>query len=182
MAKFQPEKWKPSDDSSIGYRTLDPTCVVLNMAYGQRVGCPCGCGGVPSGPKATFCMGHDARLRGILIRAHLMGVRIRYYVDGKLGEPIDPYDVAGAHVWKSYLDAAVMKREGKNREVLRRAIKSERLIRVGRWETTGQVVAVFRTNNVDMYEVEYVNKAGESKKVRIPAEDAPPAQEAGKAA
>lgn len=182
MPKFNSDRWKPSDDSSPGYRTVDPHAVVLNVGLrmegpGQAMGCPCGCGDFPLGDKATFCMGHDARLRGILIRAHLMGVSIRYHMGGTLSEPTDPLMIAEQYHWKSYLDAAVLRREGKSREVLRGALKSERLVRVARWEYTGQVVAVYRTKNVDMYEIEYVNKAGDVKRVRVPAEEAPPAQE-----
>jgi hypothetical protein len=122
-------------------------------------------------------MGHDARLRGILIRAHLMGVEIAYAT--KWGaEKGDLHigtaeEVAESYHWKSYLDAAVLKREGRNREVLRRALKTDRLVRVGRWEYTGQVVAVFREEGKDMFRIEYVNQAGEVKTMKVPAEDAP---------
>lgn len=165
---------------------MDPTCVVLNVVHavgsdavmhGRMMGCPCGCGGWPAGSKATFCMGHDARLRGILIRAHLMGVKIRYHVDGTLGDPVDPEQLAEQYHWTSYLHAAVLRREGSNREVLKRALGSERLVKVGRWDYTGQVVSVFRTNREDMYEIEYVNKAGDVKKVKVPASEAPLAEE-----
>lgn len=178
MPRFQPERWKPFDDSSPGYRTLDPTCVVLNVGMrvegpGQAMGCPCGCGDFPLSDQATFCMGHDARLRGILIRAHLMGVRIRYHIDGTLSDPVDAYDLADQYTWKSYLDSAVLKREGRNRELLRKALKSDCLVRVGRWETTGQVVAVFRKDGKDMYDVEYVNKAGDIRTIKVPASETP---------
>lgn len=175
MAKFNADKWKPSDDSSPGHRTDDPTCVVLavSMTPSGGLGCPCGCGDFPAGTKTTFCMGHDARLRGILIRAHLMGVSIRYWAGGVLGDPAPAYDVAAQYYWKSYLDSAVLRREGKNRELLQEALGQERLVRVGRWEYTGQVVAVFRMKTVDMLEVRYVNKAGDIKTVKVPANEAP---------
>lgn len=177
MPRFDPHRWKPTDDSSSGYRTLDPSCVVLNVAFGEKIGCPCGCGDVPAGAKAIFCMGHDARLRGILIRAHLMGVRIRYHGDGVLGDPVTAEDLAKQYYWTSYLESAVMRREGKNREVLRRALGSDRLIQVGRWQYTGQVAAVYRLNGHDMAEIEYVNQAGDAKKIRVPLEDAPLVQQ-----
>lgn len=176
MPRFAPEKWKPTDDSSEGFRTLDPTCVVLNVALDVergRLGCPCGCGEFPLGEKAIFNMGHDARLRGKLIRAHLMGVRIRIHSDGTLGEPLSAELMAEQFDWVPYLEAAVLRREGKNREVLRRALGSERLVKVGRWEYTGQVVSVYRTKQADMYEIEYVNQAGDVKRVRVPADQAP---------
>lgn len=34
-----------------------------------RPACRCGCGATPKGKKARFIPGHDARLRGILLRA-----------------------------------------------------------------------------------------------------------------
>jgi hypothetical protein len=180
VPRFDPQSWKPTDDSSPGYRTLDSTCVVLKVWYDPEsgaMGCPCGCDDIPSGLKANFCMGHDARLRGILIRAHLMGVRIRYYMGDVLGDPTPAEDIATQYHWRSYLDGAVMRREGKNREVLRRALNSERLIQVGRWQYTGQVAAVYRLNGHDMAEIEYVNQAGDAKKIRVPLEDAPPVQQ-----
>lgn len=175
MAKFNPERWKPSDDSSPGYRTLDPKSVVLKVTVtdGGRLGCPCGCGEIPLGTKAVFCMGHDARLRGILIRAHLMGVPVRYWTQGVLGDPKDAYDIAAGYYWKSYLDDAAMRREGANRDLLRKTIGSDRLVKVGRWEYTGQVVAVFRLKREDMVEVKYINKAGDEKTIRVPAAEAP---------
>jgi hypothetical protein len=75
------------------------------------------------------------------------------------------------HYWTSYLEEAVMKREGRNREVLAKALESERLVKVGRWEYTGQVVAVYRLKNVDMFELEYVDKAGNIKHTRVPADE-----------
>jgi hypothetical protein len=176
MPRFNPDKWKPSDDTSDGYKTEDPECVVLNIALDLehgRIGCPCGCGDFPLGSDAKFAMGHDARLRGKLIRAHLMGVRIRIISNQALGDPMAAESLAEEFGWMSYLDAAVLRREGKNREVLRRALQSERLVKVGRWDFTGQVVSVYRTKKVDMYEIEYVNKAGDVKRVRVPAEEAP---------
>lgn len=183
MPRFAPEKWKPGDDSSTGYATLDPECVVLNVSVSKDprtkrpVSCPCGCGEFPLGDKATFCMGHDARLRGVLIRAHLMGASIRHHTDGVLSDPVAAITLAETHHWKSYLDSATVKREGKNREVLRRALGSPDLIRVGRWQYTGQVAAVYRLNGKGLVEIEYVNQAGDAKKIRVP-EDAPEAQEA----
>lgn len=175
MPRFNSNRWKPTDDTTPGLRTVDPTCIVLAIQFDastNRFGCPCGCNGWPKG-RATFAMGHDARMRGKLIRAHLMGVRVRHHCDGILMEPVSAMEVAEKYDWKEYLDAAVLRREGKNREVLARAIGSDRMIKVGRWDYTGQVVAVYRTNDQDMLQVEYVNKAGEVKTARVPASEAP---------
>jgi hypothetical protein len=181
MPRFNANKWTPGDDTSPGRRTDDPSRVVLNWHYDdaeKRFGCPCGCNGMPQGKKTKFAMGHDARLRGILIRAHLMAVEIRYIVNGVTMEPMSAMEVAKKYDWKEYLDTAVLRREGKNREVLSRALGSERLVKVGRWEYTGQVAAVYRTGSEDMLLIEYVNKAGDVRQARVPASEAPLAQEA----
>lgn len=180
MPRFNPDRYRPTDESSPGYKTLDSSCLVLNVAldgYEQRIGCPCGCGEMPLGDRAIFRMGHDARLRGKLIRAYLTGTRVRIHMDGILSDPKDAYEIAARYEWEKYLDAAVLKREGKNRELLRKALGSERLIKVGRWEFTGQVAAVYRTGVEDMFLVEYVNKAGDIRQARVPATEAPMASE-----
>lgn len=183
MPRFVANKWKPVDDSTPGYRTVDPTRVVLAQVYeGARVGCPCGCKGYPLGDKAKFAMGHDARLRGKLIRAHLMGVEVVFVVNDVEVSPTSAVDVASLYGWKEYLDSAVLRREGKNREVLARALGSERLLQVGRWQTTGQVVAVYRDEkNTDMYNIEYVDGAGNVKRARVPADQSPLAEEGSRA-
>lgn len=173
MPRFNPDQWTPRDDSSEGYRTLDPDCVVLNVGFRQdapgysTVGCPCGCGDFPLGDQATFCMGHDARLRGILIRAHLMDVRIRYHMDGTLGSPITALTAADLYAWKSYLEAAVIKRDSANKDVVRRSMGREDLIEIGKWPPTGQVAAIYRTRNEKVHEIEYVNQAGDIRKMRM---------------
>lgn len=179
MPRFVASKWKPVDDSTPGFRTVDPRRVVLaQVTNDQRVGCPCGCQGYPLGTKAIFSMGHDARLRGKLIRAHLMGVEIVYVVDGTQVPAQTAMKVAEQFDWGPYLESAVLRREGKNREVLQRAMGSERCLKVGRWDTTGQVVAVYRDErNTDMYEIEYVDPAGNVKRSRVPADESPIAEE-----
>ncbi len=173
MPRFNPNKWKPTDDSTPGLRTIDPLRVVLHTPSGA---CPCGCGIPPLGARATFGMGHDARLRGVLIRAHLMGVEIRELlsivnadVDVKFNRPVTAETIAARYGWGSYLNAAVLRREGKNREVLRKALGSDRILHVGKWDFTGQVAAVYRTNNRDMFLIEYVDPAGEIRQKRVPA-------------
>lgn len=185
MPRFNGDKYNTAQDSTPGWKTHNPRHVVLLIAVaGERFGCPCGCAGWPLGEKATFAMGHDARLRGILIRAHLMGKKIMYVAQSRTDgqwrhtdmPPLDAATVAGKHLWTPYLDQAVLKREGKNREVLQRSMGSQRLIQVGRWEYTGQVCAVYRDErNTDMVEVEYVNAAGDIKRARMPLGEAIPA-------
>lgn len=175
MPRFNPARWKPVDDSSPGYRTVDPKRVVIAQKERDgRTPCLCGCGEIPSGAKAKFAMGHDARHRGALIRAHLTGTELLILVDDAGGlTTCSAMERAERLGWKEYLDAAVLRREGKNREVLQKALGSERLVKVGRWEYTGQVAAVYRTGSEDMLLIEYVNKAGDVRQARVPAKDAP---------
>lgn len=184
MPRFGPKQqrlWSPAKDSSPGMRTVDPKRIVLVRPWvGDRLACPCGCGEAPKGSKAVFAMGHDARLRGKLIRAHLTGTEVVYYRDPSGGDPIGPHsamEVAEAYDWQRHLEAAVLKREGKNREVLQKALGSKRLVQVGRWQYTGQVAAVYGTGKVGEFEVEYVTKTGEKRTIRVPADEAPLAQE-----
>lgn len=175
MPKFNANKWKPTDDSSLGFRTTDPRRVVLNvLTTTDRVGCPCGCATMPVGKTAKFAMGHDATLRGKLIRAHLLGAEILFIYNGDedTRSPCSAMEIAKEYGWKEYLEAAVLRREGKNREVLQRTIGNERLVRVGRWEYTGQIAAVYRDKTgSDMNEVEYVDRAGQVRRTRVLAEE-----------
>lgn len=231
MPRFNQKRWLPAHDTTPGLKTVAPGAIVLLQVASlrptrpgestgtryddydqahlkgtefsvQRLGCPCGCGEFPRGSKAEFCMGHDARLRGKLIRAYMTGTKIVYVMraafdtgdggevilDSRVPEwtsgPIDPLEIARRFevkgknfTWEHYLEEAVERREGKNREVLARAVGSKRLITVGRWEYTGQVAAVYRLDNEDYYEIEYVTKAGGVKKARVPAAETMPALE-----
>lgn len=181
MPRFNPRRWNPGKESSPGLRTVDPRRIVLAMSTETltanrdepeiRLGCPCGCGEMPRGTNAKFAMGHDARLRGKLIRAHLTGTEILYVVEGKQMPPLIAMQVAARYGWGHYLDAAILRREGKNREVLQRALGSTRLVRVGRWEYTGQVAAVYGTPDEAEYEIEYVTRQGDIRRTRVDAAD-----------
>jgi hypothetical protein len=183
MPRFNSDRYNTAQDSSPGWKTYKPEYIVLLLAVDTdgKLGCPCGCGGWPLGEKAKFAMGHDARLRGILIRAHLMGKQVFYVMRPPNGAavdtvPLDAMKVAQKYGWAKYLDDAVLRREGKNREVLQRALGSKRLIQVGRWEYTGHVAAVYRDGrNADMVEIEYVNGAGDVKRTRVPLGETIPA-------
>lgn len=179
MPRFKPEKWKPRNESSPGVWDLDPDSVVLlidtRLSDDSKTfvkSCPCGCGEYPASEKTTFCMGHDARLRGKLIRAHLMNTPVREYVtDEGLHPPTDAYDVAQRHEWGKYLDGAELRREGKNRELLQRALNHPDMLKTARWDYTGgQVVVIMKPNpKTGMSDVMYVNQAGEIRKGRVPA-------------
>jgi hypothetical protein len=175
MPRFNPEKWKPEHESSPGVFHLDPERVVLlRVWYGDNLSCPCGCGEA-LGDKSKFRMGHDARFRGILIRAHLMGVEVRWARDdGSLTDAHTAMVLAQDYGWQEYLTNAALRREGKNRELLRRALSNPDLLKAGKWAYTGgQVVVLFkpdpRKNTMD---VMYVNQAGDIKKMKVPADQA----------
>lgn len=178
MPRFNPSKYDPRKESSDGFKTYNEG-VTLKVALREdgSEGCPCGCGEIPEGKKSLFMMGHDARLRGKLIRAHLTDTDITFVYPPKSGrddETATAMKVAKRFKWESYLEAAELRREGKNREVLGRAVGSKRLVKVGRWQYTGQVLAVYETPQGNDYEVEYVTKQGEVKKTRVPARQTEP--------
>jgi len=177
MPHFAITKYDPAEDSTAGQEEYakQTGCVVLNAVRREDdhelIGCPCGCEGVPVGRKATFLMGHDARLRGKLIRAHLTDTKVIQCTDGVRGSSRTAMSVASDY-GDSFVDAlkgADLRREGKNREVVQKALHSKRLVKVGRWQYTGQVAAIYSTPGGDEYEIEYVTKQGETRKVRVPA-------------
>jgi histone H1/5 len=63
--RFNPTNYNPADDSSPGA----PSNGNLVLIYKDDQACRCGCGGAPKNPKRRFIQGHDARLKGMLIRA-----------------------------------------------------------------------------------------------------------------
>lgn len=179
MPRFTPDRWKPTDDSSIGWKTFDPECVVLHMTVNEdsAFSCPCGCDGFPSGKKSAFMMGHDARLRGVLIRAHLTGTPIRYVINKVVSEPTSAYDAAKAHFWTSYLDDAVSRRDSKNKEVIRRTMEAgDRCLKVARWAATGQVIAIYQDKKPEMHWIEWVDQGGNIKTARVRADESPLAE------
>lgn len=174
MPRFNPNKYDPAKESSPGLKTPGQLTLLVKVDEDGRESCPCGCGEFPEGKKAKFLMGHDARYRGKLIRAHLTDTPVEIVRRDLRSKLIDKTthtaeELAKVQGWESYLEAAELRREGKNREVLGRAVGSKRLIKVGRWQYTGQVMAVYETPEGNDYEVEYVTKQGEVKKTRVPA-------------
>lgn len=173
MPKFNPNTWKPTDDSSLGFRTTDPTRVVLNkLTREDRVGCPCGCATFPTGKDAIFSMGHDATFRGKMIRAHLMGVEIMVVYNGNEDDTIviSAMELAKQYGQKKHLVDAEMRREAANRTVASKALKAgEAVVQIGKWKYTGQVVAFYRTSNPDQLIAEHVDRAGGIRRTRVNA-------------
>lgn len=183
MPRFNADKYQPGQDSSEGYKQEadDKGVVVLatvretRKGRVHRDGCPCGCRTIPKGKDATFAMGHDQRLRGKLIRAHLTDTPIQEILEGadRQPKPKPAAALAVVHGWEEYLTAAEERRTAKNKEVLAKAMGSDRLVKVGRWSYTGQVIAVYNTPGGEEYDVEYVTATGNKKKIRVPADQAP---------
>jgi hypothetical protein len=183
MPRFIQQDYDPADDSSKGYGGIQRHTKAVVLRQVGEDGCPCGCGvafgasyHTKTGSELTmsgrFCIGHDARLRGKLIRAHLTGTSVVVIRDDEAAEPTSALEVAKQYEWEPYLKNAELRREGANRNLLQSAMNSKRLVKVGRWEYTGQVVAIFDTPDGGEYEVQYVTKQGETKKTRVPAEQA----------
>lgn len=174
MPRFSPSKYNPAKDSSPGseiYRynegDEDPGCegVILLVEKDQ---CLCGCGEYPKGKDAKFCMGHDARYRGILQRAHMTGTEINVFNEGTLVSG-PAMSFARDLGWEEH----ILTSEKVNADRIRRAnerllkkatgpqVGDRKLIKVGRWDYTGQVVAIYEDKGEIVYE--YVTKKGETK-------------------
>ena len=187
MPRFNEKTYDPRNDSSEGFEQ-EGKLVVLHQSAKidgkEQSSCLCGCGHYPHGRNSSFMMGHDARFRGALIRAHLTDTPVVIVTDDPTGRNSGPQHhapIPAAQVtdelglpWAQYLESAEARREGKNRQVLAKAVGSERLIKVGRWEKTGQVIAFYegKSPDRDEYEVEYVTKTGDVKRTRVPVAEA----------
>lgn len=183
MGKTNYGKYSPKSDSTPGItHDFDPDSTVVLKACNDggefKAGCPCGCGEAALSKGRTFGMGHDARYRGRLIRAHVAGCIVAHVqLDGKGRVEHSAVDTALAkaaeHGWERYLEAAKEREDAKlerrrdtaNRALLAKAsgpqVGDSKLIRVGRWEYTGQVIGIW--DNGDTIEYRYVTKNGAEK-------------------
>lgn len=169
MNKFSPVRYNPLDDSTAGLpRRSDSVSLLAGVSL-----CACGCGDTPAGTKAKFCMGHDARLKGVLTRAHSAGVTIAL-VDSETGvaEVIDPLEYADRFStpkvdWRQLVLAAAAKiaerrgtidKRAAERRVVERAA-ADGAVKVGRWEKTDSVAAIYRKTD-GTYLVEFVDSVG----------------------
>jgi hypothetical protein len=172
VPKFNPNRWTPADDSSLGFRTVDPTRVVLNtLRTDDRDGCPCGCCTMPVGAGALFSMGHDATFRGKMIRAHLMDKEIRVIYNGREDqfEILTAMKLATLFGQQEHLKIAEARRDAANRTVAKRSQDRDDCLQLARWKYTGQVVAFYPTANPNRLTAEYVDRAGEIRRTRIDA-------------
>lgn len=192
MGKFRIGSYDPRADSSSnteayrpGYRN-NPTglsgVILDRRPDGDFRVCPCGCRKHVAG-KSRFAMGHDMKLKGILIRAYLSGTPIHVLVSGSLGSSADTRTAIEEAArwstpkldWQKMLLEAETKQGGNVRAAIARAeaevteralapqVGSRKLIRLGRWEYTGYVIAVWEDEGRVLYE--YVDRRGQIQQV-----------------
>ena len=177
MNKYSPARYDPRDDSTPGLPRKED---YISLLVGDGM-CACGCGSAPNGKTARFCMGHDARLKGMLTRAHSAGVGVALveettgaittlealeYADQFSSEKVD---------WRKLVSDATAKikerrgdidKRASEREVLRRATENG-AVRVGRWEKTDSVAAIYVVPGSGEYEVEYVDENGRIRSQKV---------------
>ena len=168
MARFNARTYDPATDSSKGHqkhRTADGNeGVVLIVGEGE---CPDGCGGKPNGKNRVFRQGHDARLKGILIRAGATGNSVTTVTNGKATTETAA-TIAKRFGFAGQVAAGIEREQGKAkareaREASRAAAAAERKakkntakggggsgpkkgdrfpVKVGRWTFEGEIVKV----------------------------------------
>lgn len=101
MARFNPNTYDPSSDSSPGA----PKTGNLVLVYKDEFACRCGCGDKPKNPKRKFVQGHDARLKGALIRAAATGTKVEVR-QGKTTDVITAEAAAKVFGWSAIISKA----------------------------------------------------------------------------
>lgn len=168
MSKFNPTEYRPADDSTEGLPARpDVVCILVGDGL-----CACGCGEAPAGRGTRFCMGHDARLKGVLTRAHSAQVGIALYENSTgVADVVTALEYAARFSstktdWVKLVEDGAAKisarrgpdeRRAAERRVLERASR-DGAIRVGRWEATDSVAAIYLEDG--KYVVEYVDAVG----------------------
>lgn len=185
MKRFNPATYDPRADSTLGYahggvRTDNPHAVILQVFHPEAAKdaprlCACGCSDTPRGKGAVFGMGHDARLRGKLARAEAAHCRIVLTdTNHTIIENLQPLDYAERFStdkldWRANVAemADRSKRtpgEEAEREVLKKALGPQvgdtKVIKIGRWEKTGKIVAVYGRDGSTELDFEYVGGDG----------------------
>jgi hypothetical protein len=103
VPRFNPNNYDPSVDSSPGA----PSNGNLVLIYDKDgLTCRCGCGQTPKNPKRSFVQGHDARLKGALIRAAATDTKVEVREGGKTAKPITAMAAAKAFGWDSIVGKA----------------------------------------------------------------------------
>lgn len=186
MVRFNTAAYDPRADSSFGYsnggvRVAHPSALILEVVGSPEVRlCPCGCAEAPRTKTGVFMMGHDARLRGKLARA-LAGGSTVVLTDAShtVVEELKPTDYASRFStakldWSQAVTDSAAKastssaRADAEKAVLAKALGPQvgdtKLLRIGRWDKTGSVVAVYDESGTVVYE--YVDGKGETHRVQ----------------
>ncbi len=185
MGKLNLANYRPQNDSSTDTDQLRRGKIKDNLILlvsEERHDCRCGCQQKPVGPKAEFRMGHDARLRGKLIRAHCTDTEVTTIDGDKPAVTNTAMYFAEILGWGDYLVVAkdrealrtAERADRANRQVLARAtgprVGDRQCVKVGRWMKTGNVIAVF-SDGAEI-EVEYVDGRGGIQRKMITPEQA----------
>jgi len=146
--------------------------------------CPCGCTEL-LGSKSRFRMGHDARLKGIFTRAHVTGTDITIVKGNDIATssavtlasqfttPAMDWVKALRVAEARYANATKAKVQEANDQIVEEArgpqVGTRKLIKVGRWNYTGEMIAVYEDKGVAVFQ--YASKNGEIKTVERPLDD-----------
>lgn len=169
MNKYSPARYDPSVDSTPG---LPERSDAVSLVVGVGL-CACGCGNTPAGKKARFCMGHDARLKGVLTRAYSAGLAVAL-VEQTTGtaEVLDPLTYADRFStervdWRKLVTDSAgriadrrggIDRRSAERQVLERAAR-DGAVKVGKWDRTDSVAAIYKMPD-GRTEIEFVDEIG----------------------
>lgn len=187
MGKVNYNTYTPESDSTAGLlRRTDikvPKGAIVLARKGDT-GCPCGCFEVPTGKKRSFLMGHDARFKGKLIRAHISGADVTHVILEEKGsiksgavrkiETNTAMELATRHGWEHVLEAAAERAAAPAPSKPRKAAASNgkvkvgdevKGVKIGRWTRDGIVVGVSKKGT----EIEYQDAKGNTKRHLIPA-------------
>jgi hypothetical protein len=157
MARFNPATYNPGDDSTDHYDT-NPGELILVVDPGT---CHCGCTTQLTNAKRNFRQGHDATLKGKLIRAHLTGTPVRVNDgDGKTQFHGPARDLATKYGWGYFLTNAEQRKDNQPR-------KAKPAAALHSIKIAGGKVVEAKVVNIsgDKVTLEYTNAKGEAKQV-----------------
>lgn len=87
--------------------STDTNTIVLDRTPAKvtvvRTPCLCGCGGFPQREGARFIAGHDAKLKSLLIKAHIDNVAGITIKDGDGERVVSPMEMATELTWRGAL-------------------------------------------------------------------------------
>ena len=166
MGKFNIDQYTPEQDSSASLREFAQESDKVALAVGSGY-CQCGCE-KPVKPTSTFRQGHDARFKGILIRAHLTDTEI-FLNHGGNATQTSAFHLAEERGWEKFLLNAQDRQHAtpKKKNQAKQAtspIGGLRDVKIGRWTYTGEIVDYTR----DTVTVRVTMKNGTVKETEVP--------------